>query len=817
MSESLSLTLRLTFESDWHVGSGLERPGSVDRLVQRDDDGFPFVPAKTLTGILRDAAEQAAAALDEGHGTAWHEWVLWLFGDQPARAEGAKASGSKRPELLAHDGPTCSALSIRPARFPEDLRKAVLAESSEADRDELRESLVFIKPGVMIDRWGRAEDHTLRLDEMALPEVQLTSPVELNEAGLTDAQKAAARNLLVLTASLVERLGGKRRRGAGRVKVTVEGDGIPRQAEAANWLQHNVKPPPIPEPQSHVSRIPGFRPALSDAEWSVLPFRIALRTPVMIAERALGNVVKSLDFIPGTYLLPLLTRSLRASLPVIRAAIGAGDLRISPATLEINGVRGLPVPAALFHAKGVEGLNPDAIPDDLSNALIRQSREHVKDYRSGYLSAEMTEEGRARIPAMASSRKVVRSHNTIDEESQRPSEDVGGVFSYEAIAAGTVLRGEIRIRTSIVRELNQKEPEWWAKLSAAQSLGRSRKDDYGLVDLSVEGPPTPWTPTFDLKCGAVDTATIWLTSDALLPGERLDADPNLEGLLTAIASGLGIPRQSVEVDQIRDREFPRDAVFLRHRRIESWHVGWGLPRPSLIGLTAGSCARVKLTPPVAAESLATLEAEGIGLRRAEGYGTLRINHPLLTQDVTEWIRAIPAENPVAHRNAERVVSRPAALSGASLTIARQMELTCWRRRIRQAALGRMSDDVRREELFGLKPGKPNPAQAALVRNLMRLELKDPSRAVASLKRIDEMRESKWPREALARFIRCLEDRNVVWEALEAGTWPILTINARDSLRRELWPEAVRTLIDAALRAHQRAGEKQLMQESSHGA
>ena len=52
--------LKLTFESDWHIGTGAGIPGSVDRQVLRDGDGLPYVPGKTLTGILRDAAEWVA-------------------------------------------------------------------------------------------------------------------------------------------------------------------------------------------------------------------------------------------------------------------------------------------------------------------------------------------------------------------------------------------------------------------------------------------------------------------------------------------------------------------------------------------------------------------------------------------------------------------------------------------------------------------------------------------------------------------------------------------------------------------------------------
>ena len=56
--------LRVIFESDWHVGSGAGIPGHLDSQVLRDGNGLPFVPGKTLTGILRDAAEWVAHARD---------------------------------------------------------------------------------------------------------------------------------------------------------------------------------------------------------------------------------------------------------------------------------------------------------------------------------------------------------------------------------------------------------------------------------------------------------------------------------------------------------------------------------------------------------------------------------------------------------------------------------------------------------------------------------------------------------------------------------------------------------------------------------
>jgi CRISPR-associated protein Csx10 len=52
-----SFTITVKMLSDWHIGCGAGRTGDIDSLVQRDQNGFPYIPAKTLTGIWRDACE----------------------------------------------------------------------------------------------------------------------------------------------------------------------------------------------------------------------------------------------------------------------------------------------------------------------------------------------------------------------------------------------------------------------------------------------------------------------------------------------------------------------------------------------------------------------------------------------------------------------------------------------------------------------------------------------------------------------------------------------------------------------------------------
>ena len=48
----------ITFFSEWHAGSGLTSGSDLDSLVIKDKKGLPFIPGRTLKGLLREAAEE---------------------------------------------------------------------------------------------------------------------------------------------------------------------------------------------------------------------------------------------------------------------------------------------------------------------------------------------------------------------------------------------------------------------------------------------------------------------------------------------------------------------------------------------------------------------------------------------------------------------------------------------------------------------------------------------------------------------------------------------------------------------------------------
>lgn len=51
----------IRFYSPWHCGSGLSAGADVDALVIKDRQGMPYIPGKTLKGLIREAVEEYAS------------------------------------------------------------------------------------------------------------------------------------------------------------------------------------------------------------------------------------------------------------------------------------------------------------------------------------------------------------------------------------------------------------------------------------------------------------------------------------------------------------------------------------------------------------------------------------------------------------------------------------------------------------------------------------------------------------------------------------------------------------------------------------
>ncbi|GAB4255908.1 MAG: hypothetical protein Kow0027_22830 [Saprospiraceae bacterium] len=61
----MTLKYKIKILSDWHCGSGLDSGADADLLVIKDEHGLPFIPGKTIKGLLRDALWEISEVKNE--------------------------------------------------------------------------------------------------------------------------------------------------------------------------------------------------------------------------------------------------------------------------------------------------------------------------------------------------------------------------------------------------------------------------------------------------------------------------------------------------------------------------------------------------------------------------------------------------------------------------------------------------------------------------------------------------------------------------------------------------------------------------------
>jgi CRISPR-associated protein Csx10 len=732
-------TIKLTMESDWHVGTGAGIPGSTDRLINRDADGFPQIPAKTIAGIWRDAMER----LCDGLGENWSDWVEVIFGSQP------------NVERIPDKKPVPAIFSVTPARISSNLRAKI------GNDVRLKQALTFTKVGVKIDEEsGTAATDMLRLEEMGRAGTVLEATVELEK----DNEIISA--LLILSAGLVERIGAKRRRGAGKCKLEIAGitDDATKEAvktirqingdqEMRSEILEQIRQVREDEDAEHIT-LPG-----NDSDWQTCEYTLTLETPVSVVTAVLGNVSETLDFIPGTYLISHFVRHLGQG---CFTAIQNGDFQVSPATISIEGKRSLPVPLVFAQEKA----NREKVYNRLLETL--EGKPQTKPVREGFISVDGD-----RI-AHASAPKTILMHNSVNDEYQRPTAETGGLYSRQAIKAGTVLRGEVRFRNLDID---------FSKLNGTVRLGTSKKDDYGLAKIKFASPKK-FEPSSVEKN---DALTVYLASDVMLRNRNLRQTNSVEDLAEAI--GL-------------DRNTQTDFQLIQVRRVESWQVSWGLPRPTLTVMQAGSVVRFKTDQKI---DIARLEATGIGERRGEGYGQIIFNPKFLENPSPTWEK----------KDADKFAAATADGEIEDIEFAKLIEKTAWQNELKLAVSKAAMEDVLEElkdQIFGFKD--LTMSQIGGLRSaIMRLKSKDDVQIVRNwLGHLEGTanRLDSWGQWRIDKVKDILKD-DAVWTTLGTHFSKPTSLIAENNLKDELWAEAVKSLFQACQLAHKRELERRKSQ------
>lgn len=170
----------IEFFSNWHCGSGLAAGADVDTLVIKDKNGIPYVPGRTMKGLLRDAANVISVKED---------LINAIFG----------VAGDKDDHKTG-----CAFFS-----------NATLssAEYNYILENKLTPYLFQTFASTSIDENGIAKDNTLRKIETVVPCKLMGEILNVPDGAALDALNDAMH--------YIKRMGTGRNRGYGRCKITI--------------------------------------------------------------------------------------------------------------------------------------------------------------------------------------------------------------------------------------------------------------------------------------------------------------------------------------------------------------------------------------------------------------------------------------------------------------------------------------------------------------------------------------------------------------------------------------------------------------------
>lgn len=179
------------FYSPWHCGSGLSAGADADALVIKDKNELPFIPGKTLKGLIKEAVEDYASlskALSE---------------ESLNKAFGLPANG-KESKLKLN-----GTAFFTDARLDNKETKAIV--SNKAQR-----YLYNNVASTAIDENGIAKEHSLRTIETVVPCTLYAEIYDLPDD---------VANIIEESFGMIHHIGLNRSRGLGRCDFVVEKGG----------------------------------------------------------------------------------------------------------------------------------------------------------------------------------------------------------------------------------------------------------------------------------------------------------------------------------------------------------------------------------------------------------------------------------------------------------------------------------------------------------------------------------------------------------------------------------------------------------------
>jgi len=177
----------IQFYSQWHCGSGLSAGADVDALVIKDKDGLPYIPGRTIKGLIREAVEDYIFLSNQPGCEALVEECFGMVADKDTFTKGS--------------------VFFTNATLSNKEHNALVANQAQ--------QFVYNRvSSTAIGNDGKAQEHSLRKTETVVPCI-LHGEIHHVDEGM--------KPLIEKGMCMVKRLGQGRTRGLGRCQFLFEG------------------------------------------------------------------------------------------------------------------------------------------------------------------------------------------------------------------------------------------------------------------------------------------------------------------------------------------------------------------------------------------------------------------------------------------------------------------------------------------------------------------------------------------------------------------------------------------------------------------
>lgn len=187
-----TIAYQIEFFSYWHASSGLAGGAYADLLVNRTREGLPYIPGRTLKGLLREAAETINHFDTE---LVTRDFILDVFGQVPDEKD------------MEEERATLEAQSFFSNAYLSDHLQKVIPQ-------EQISFLYHVLASTKINEQGVAADGTLRQLEVTIPLVLLATIEQFPD-------KPGYEQQLNYCFQWIKRMGLNRSRGLGRCQFSI--------------------------------------------------------------------------------------------------------------------------------------------------------------------------------------------------------------------------------------------------------------------------------------------------------------------------------------------------------------------------------------------------------------------------------------------------------------------------------------------------------------------------------------------------------------------------------------------------------------------